>query len=87
MDLIPLAAAFEKNAARLRFPGRLRVALMGCEVNGPGEAGDADIGLAFSRKQAFLFRKGKIVARTEPGEAVQRLLELIAELAEERYHE
>jgi (E)-4-hydroxy-3-methylbut-2-enyl-diphosphate synthase len=87
MDLIPLAAAFEKKAGRLRFPGRLRVALMGCEVNGPGEAGNADIGLAFSRKQAFLFRKGKIVSRIEPGEAIPRLLGLIAELAAERSHD
>jgi (E)-4-hydroxy-3-methylbut-2-enyl-diphosphate synthase len=87
VDLIPLAAALEKKAGRLRFPGRLRVALMGCEVNGPGEAREADVGLAFSRKQAFLFRKGKIVARTEPGEAVSRLMQLIAELAAERTHD
>lgn len=86
VDLIPLVAEFERKIGRLRFPGRLRVALMGCEVNGPGEAGSADIGLAFSRKQAFIFRKGKIVARTGAGEAIPRLLELIKELAAERTH-
>ena len=81
VDLIPLVAEFERRIGRLRFPGRLRVALMGCEVNGPGEAANADIGLAFSQKQAFVFRKGKIIARTGAGEAIPRLLELIKELA------
>ena len=83
VDLIPLVEEFERKARRLRFPGRLRVALMGCEVNGPGEARDADVGLAFSRERAFLFRKGKVVARVGVDEAIPRLLELIAELATE----
>ncbi len=87
VDLIPLVAEFERKTAGLRFPGRLRVALMGCEVNGPGEARDADIGLAFSRERAFIFRKGKIIARTGAGEAVPRLLEMIRELAREGTHE
>ncbi len=87
VDLIPLVAEFERKVNRLRFPGRLRVALMGCEVNGPGEAADADIGLAFSRERAFVFRKGKVVARTGAGEAIPKLLEMIRELAAERNHE
>lgn len=86
VDLIPLVEEFEKKAARLRIPGRLRVALMGCEVNGPGEARDADVGLAFSRRQAFLFRRGRVVARLDPGEALPRLLEAITEMAQERSH-
>ncbi len=83
VDLIPLVEEFARRSRRLRFPGRLRVALMGCEVNGPGEAADADVGLAFSRQRAFLFRKGRIVARTGADEAIPRLLELIGELAME----
>ncbi len=83
VDLIPLVEEFERKARRLRFPGRLRVALMGCEVNGPGEARDADVGVAFSRQRAFLFRKGKIVARVGAKEAIPRLLDLIRELATE----
>ncbi len=86
VDLIPLVAEFEKKIERLRFPGRLRVAIMGCEVNGPGEAKDADIGLAFSRRHGFLFKKGKIVGRTSASEAVSRLRDMIGELAEEEPH-
>jgi len=87
VDLIPLVAEFERKIGRLRFPGGLRVALMGCEVNGPGEAADADIGLAFSRERAFVFRKGKVVARTGAGEAIPKLMEMIRELATERNHD
>jgi (E)-4-hydroxy-3-methylbut-2-enyl-diphosphate synthase len=86
VDLIPLVAEFERRARRLRFPGRLRVALMGCEVNGPGEAGSADIGLAFSRRHGFLFRKGKVVGKAGAAEAIPRLPDMIAEMAEEGPH-
>jgi (E)-4-hydroxy-3-methylbut-2-enyl-diphosphate synthase len=87
VDLIPLVGEFEKKIGRLRFPGRLRVAIMGCEVNGPGEAKDADIGLAFSRQHGFLFKKGKIVAKTTANDAVSRLREMIGELLEEGAHD
>jgi (E)-4-hydroxy-3-methylbut-2-enyl-diphosphate synthase len=55
---------------------------MGCEVNGPGEARDADAGLAFSRRHGFLFRKGKVVARVDADESIERLLEMLAEMEE-----
>jgi (E)-4-hydroxy-3-methylbut-2-enyl-diphosphate synthase len=40
-----------------------KVAVMGCEVNGPGEAGEADIGVAFGKKECLLFKKGKAVRK------------------------
>jgi len=86
VDLIPLVAEFEKKTARLQFHGRVRVAIMGCEVNGPGEAGDADIGLAFSKRHGFLFKKGRIVARTDAGDALARLVEMLREMQEEKAH-
>jgi (E)-4-hydroxy-3-methylbut-2-enyl-diphosphate synthase len=86
VDLIPLVAEFEKKIEHFHFPGRLRVAIMGCEVNGPGEAKDADIGLAFSRQHGFLFKKGKIVGKIGASEAISRLREMIGELAEEEFH-
>ncbi|PIV55067.1 4-hydroxy-3-methylbut-2-en-1-yl diphosphate synthase [Candidatus Desantisbacteria bacterium CG02_land_8_20_14_3_00_49_13] len=54
--------------------GSLRVAIMGCEVNGPGEAKEADIGLAFGGRNALLFRKGRILRKVKEGEAVSALL-------------
>jgi len=86
VDLIPLVAEFEKKIARLQFRGRVRVAIMGCEVNGPGEAGDADVGLAFSRRHGFLFKKGRIVARTDADGGLARLVEMLREMQEEKVH-
>jgi len=83
VDLIPLVTEFEKKIGGFHFPGRLRVAIMGCEVNGPGEARDADVGLAFSRKHGFLFRKGRIVGKAGAAVAIDRLGAMIRELAEE----
>jgi (E)-4-hydroxy-3-methylbut-2-enyl-diphosphate synthase len=87
VDLIDLCRRFEEKIAGFEFPGLLKVAIMGCEVNGPGEAGDADMGLAFSQKQAFLFKKGKIVARLKPELALDSLYDLVCEAAGERKHD
>jgi (E)-4-hydroxy-3-methylbut-2-enyl-diphosphate synthase len=86
VDLIGLCGRFEARVAGFDFPGFLKVAIMGCEVNGPGEAGDADIGLAFSRQRAFLFKKGRVVARLKPELALARLYELVREAAAEKKH-
>lgn len=83
VDLIRLVSEFEEKAGRFRFSRPLRVAIMGCEVNGPGEAADADIGLAFSKQYGFLFRKGKVIGRTSAGEGLARLVEMVRELHEE----
>jgi len=75
VDLIPMVeevADFVKDLKR-----NLTVAVMGCEVNGPGEAREADLGLAFGRGQAVLFRRGKIFARLTPRAALERLKEEI----------
>ena len=55
----------------------LKVAIMGCVVNGPGEAKEADIGLACGKGRALLFRKGKVVKTVKEGEMVKALLEEI----------
>jgi len=54
---------------------------MGCEVNGPGEARDADVGLAFSRSRGFLFRRGEVVAKVDVAQAVDRLVVEVMNLA------
>jgi (E)-4-hydroxy-3-methylbut-2-enyl-diphosphate synthase len=57
VDLVSLAAAVEEHLTRIKKP--LKVAVMGCVVNGPGEARDADIGVACGKGKAVLFKKGE----------------------------
>jgi (E)-4-hydroxy-3-methylbut-2-enyl-diphosphate synthase len=59
IDLIGLARKVERALARVQEP--LKVAVMGCVVNGPGEAREADIGIAGGRGRGILFKKGKKV--------------------------
>jgi len=51
----------------------IKIAVMGCEVNGPGEAKDADIGIAFGKGAGILFKKGKIIKRVKAKDAVKEL--------------
>ena len=53
------------------------VAVMGCEVNGPGEAKHADVGIALGKSKAVLFKHGQIVRTVPLNSAVQVLLEEI----------
>ncbi|MDO4482378.1 MAG: flavodoxin-dependent (E)-4-hydroxy-3-methylbut-2-enyl-diphosphate synthase [Bacillota bacterium] len=55
----------------------ITVAIMGCEVNGPGEAREADCGIAFGKDRAAVFRKGEIFATENTENAVKTLLEVI----------
>jgi (E)-4-hydroxy-3-methylbut-2-enyl-diphosphate synthase len=72
VDLIPLAAEVESGLAGLRTP--LVVAVMGCVVNGPGEAREADIGVAFGRDKAVIFKGGKLLRQVKPAEVVKVLV-------------
>jgi (E)-4-hydroxy-3-methylbut-2-enyl-diphosphate synthase len=53
------------------------VAIMGCEVNGPGEAKEADIGIAFGRGSGILFSKGKVIRKVSAKSAIRELVKLI----------
>ena len=55
----------------------LTIAVMGCEVNGPGEAKEADIGIAFGKGNGILFKKGKVIKRVSAKNAVVELLKLL----------
>jgi len=59
VDIVSLAQKVEAELAKIKKP--IRVAVMGCAVNGPGEAKDADIGVACGKGRAILFKKGKQV--------------------------
>jgi (E)-4-hydroxy-3-methylbut-2-enyl-diphosphate synthase len=67
VDMIPIAERVEKRLATLK--GEVQVAVMGCEVNGPGEAAAADVGVAYGHGGVgLLFRDGKIVKRMKAEE-------------------
>jgi len=61
IDLIPLAQEVEKRIANIQKP--IKVAVMGCVVNGPGEAREADIGIAGGKGEGLIFKKGKIIKK------------------------
>ncbi len=79
VELIQKVNEFEQKTENLITKTPLKVAIMGCEVNGPGEARDADIGLAFSREKGYIFVKGEMKEKVEPSHAINRLIELIKE--------
>jgi (E)-4-hydroxy-3-methylbut-2-enyl-diphosphate synthase len=72
VDVIAIAAQVEQMLQKILKP--LRVAVMGCVVNGPGEAKDADIGIACGKGKAVLFKKGEQVAVIAEHEILARLM-------------
>jgi (E)-4-hydroxy-3-methylbut-2-enyl-diphosphate synthase len=82
IDLFRIAERVE--AALLTHSQPITVAIMGCVVNGPGEAREADIGIAGDRGQGIVFRKGRVVARVPEERLVEALLEEIARLERSR---
>lgn len=71
VDMIPIAAEVERRLRGMTLP--ISVAVMGCEVNGPGEARGADIGVACGRGSGAVFCGGKVVARAPEGQIVDAL--------------
>lgn len=67
--------------AEMVFPRTVTIAIMGCEVNGPGEAKDADLGIAFGLRRVLVFRRGTVVGYCSAQEAVARLLREAEQLA------
>jgi (E)-4-hydroxy-3-methylbut-2-enyl-diphosphate synthase len=78
LDLIGLAQAAEKRLLRVKSP--LKVAIMGCVVNGPGEAKEADVGIAGGRGHGILFKKGDVVAKIPEEDLFSRLMQEISEM-------
>jgi (E)-4-hydroxy-3-methylbut-2-enyl-diphosphate synthase len=62
-DVVGLAQAVEAELARMDKP--IKVAVMGCVVNGPGEARDADVGIACGKGKGVIFKKGEKLAVVE----------------------
>ncbi len=78
IDLIPMAERVEELLKAVDKP--ITVAVMGCVVNGPGEARHADVGIAGGKGEGVLFKHGEIVARVPEEELVPGLMKLIGEL-------
>ena len=78
IGLIPMARQVEELLKGVDKP--ITVAVMGCIVNGPGEARHADVGIAGGRGEGVLFRKGEIVARLPEDRLVPELMKLIETL-------
>ncbi|MBN2808096.1 MAG: flavodoxin-dependent (E)-4-hydroxy-3-methylbut-2-enyl-diphosphate synthase [Deltaproteobacteria bacterium] len=72
VDLIRLAEAVEKALAHIQEP--LKIAVMGCVVNGPGEARHADFGIAGGKGVGLIFRQGEILKKLPESELVQALV-------------
>lgn len=73
IDLISLAMKVEERLTTLSRP--MTVAVMGCVVNGPGEARDADVGIAGGKGEGLLFRKGVIIAKVPESRLAEALFE------------
>ncbi|MCI8452439.1 MAG: flavodoxin-dependent (E)-4-hydroxy-3-methylbut-2-enyl-diphosphate synthase [Eggerthellaceae bacterium] len=78
VNLIGLASEVEQRLANVKSP--VKVAVMGCVVNGPGEAADADIGVACGAGTGVVFSHGKIVRKVSESEIVDALMEEIEQL-------
>lgn len=83
VDLFKIANEVEEAIKARKFERDLNVALMGCAVNGPGEAGGADLGVACGRSRAHLFKRGKIVRTIPEDQIVEAVLDAIENWEEE----
>ena len=78
IDLIPMAEEVERRLSGCTK--RITVAVMGCAVNGPGEASQADVGIAGGKREGLLFRKGKILRKVPQDQLVDALMAEIDQL-------
>ena len=78
LDLISIANEVEKRAANIDKP--IKIAVMGCAVNGPGEAREADIGIAGGKGEGLIFKKGEIIKKVPQYSLVDELMKEIETL-------
>jgi (E)-4-hydroxy-3-methylbut-2-enyl-diphosphate synthase len=85
IQLLPIVTAVENEIARLKREGMeihlRKIAIMGCVVNGPGEARDADLGIAGGKNSGVLFKHGKVVRSLKESELLPALLAEIHDAA------
>jgi (E)-4-hydroxy-3-methylbut-2-enyl-diphosphate synthase len=81
INLVEVAESVENKLKSMKNP--ITVAVMGCVVNGPGEARDADVGIAGGKGEGLLFSKGEIIRKVPEGELVNALFAEIDKLNKE----
>ena len=74
VDLVNIVNKFKKALDKEKIKQPVRIAIMGCVVNGPGEAYQADIGVAFGKKKAVIFKKDKILGQSSEKKIVADLI-------------
>lgn len=79
VDLFKIANEVEDRTEHIKTP--MKVAIMGCAVNGPGESREADIGIACGTHEALLYRDGKTVGKIPEDQAIERLIQEIEEFS------
>ena len=82
VDLFKIAGEVEKELKDVKTP--MTLALMGCAVNGPGEATHTDLGIAFGKGAGHLYYKGKRRGRVKESKAIDELKEMISEFEAEK---
>ncbi|MFP5225931.1 MAG: flavodoxin-dependent (E)-4-hydroxy-3-methylbut-2-enyl-diphosphate synthase, partial [Actinomycetota bacterium] len=82
VDVIRLASEVEQRLADIDVP--MTVAVMGCVVNGPGEAREADVGVAAGKEKGKIFLKGEVIATVPEDKIVDVLCEYVDEIVEMR---
>jgi (E)-4-hydroxy-3-methylbut-2-enyl-diphosphate synthase len=82
VDLVGLAKAVEERMMPYRHLN-IHVAVMGCEVNGPGEARAADLGVAGGKGIGLIFKRGQVIRKVAESEIVDALIEEVQKLADE----
>jgi len=82
IDIIRIAAEVEQRLSHIQVP--MKVAVMGCAVNGPGEARDADVGLAGGKGVGLIFAHGQILKKVPESELVDTFVEIACNIAKEK---
>lgn len=82
VDIITMANQVEDLLAKVDRP--LKVAVMGCAVNGPGEARHADVGIAGGKEEGLIFRKGRVLRKVPEESLVDELMREVYELIKEK---
>ena len=87
IDLIGLATTVENRVKALGTKIPLKVAVMGCEVNGPGEARDADVGIAGGLHEGLIFKHGQILRKVKEDVVVDELMKEVEQVLRDRQSE